>query len=427
MSTTTSNYGFTKPTLYDTADIRVFNSNFDTIDGELHSVSEDLKVQKARMDTFTALPNGSTSGDAELADIRVAADGTNYGTAGEAVRNQILVLSNNIEMEIDNLYTGRSEITPELVDGYVKCTDGTVSNVNIDGYYKRTDYIPVPRYCEQIEHGFSISYDGNDGVAFFDSTKKFISGSRSEKIIEEIPNGTKYVMFTSYDSTFSHDRKVVVFITNTPNLVKCDIDKLVTFGDSHVARGSWQDRVIEHFNITEHLNMGVGSSTVASNPNAEKEPFISLNRIEQIKNADPDTIIIIGGTNDVHLETPLGTSQELSMNTDTKDTNTFYGAYGYLIETLLSWKPSLQIILCTTPQGYYDQIHSLTYREVSNAIEDIAKFYSLPIADIFGKCGINKVNLTTYSDDLIHYNDLGNDRIASVIVDTIEHSYLCHS
>lgn len=44
-------------------------------------------IQK-RMNTFTSLKDGSTIGDAELKDIRVAYDGKEYGNAGEAVREQ---------------------------------------------------------------------------------------------------------------------------------------------------------------------------------------------------------------------------------------------------------------------------------------------------------------------------------------------------
>jgi lysophospholipase L1-like esterase len=89
VSNYTSNYGLTKPLLSDEADVELFGHNWDTIDSELHSVSEDLKVQKARMDTFTSLPSGSTSGNAELVDIRVDVDGNAHPNAGEAIRKQI--------------------------------------------------------------------------------------------------------------------------------------------------------------------------------------------------------------------------------------------------------------------------------------------------------------------------------------------------
>lgn len=59
------------------------------------NISNDVSAIAARMNTITALPNGSTSGDAELADVRVALDGTVYSSAGAAVRGEIAKVKEN--------------------------------------------------------------------------------------------------------------------------------------------------------------------------------------------------------------------------------------------------------------------------------------------------------------------------------------------
>ena len=53
-------------------------------------------VLQSQIDNFVQLPSGSTAADAELVNIRVKADGTSAATAGNAVREQITELKNDL-------------------------------------------------------------------------------------------------------------------------------------------------------------------------------------------------------------------------------------------------------------------------------------------------------------------------------------------
>jgi hypothetical protein len=109
---------------------------------EITSMDSAIDILKARMDTFSSLPDGSTTGDAELADIKVGYNGKIYNSAGSAVREQfasIIDENHSLYANTDNLVNRHT-----LSIGYLKDTDGTL--IVDDAYFKKyttTDYISV--------------------------------------------------------------------------------------------------------------------------------------------------------------------------------------------------------------------------------------------------------------------------------------------
>lgn len=78
------------------AAVRIVN-NLSTLNTKTADLEQEVAVLDSRMDVFTALPEGATTNDAALEDIKVGYDGTVYeGGPGDAVRAQVSQLSSEI-------------------------------------------------------------------------------------------------------------------------------------------------------------------------------------------------------------------------------------------------------------------------------------------------------------------------------------------
>lgn len=153
------------------------------IDTERRERKKEIDVERQRINNLTKLQEGSTTGDAELADVRVGADGKTYTSAGEAVREQVSELKKDLIDEIDlNNYINKSTlvITGErpnilLNRGFViDKTGNVIQHVNNYKAYAVSDPIQVePRELYKI----SAFMDYNKVMlAFYDISGKYVGG-----------------------------------------------------------------------------------------------------------------------------------------------------------------------------------------------------------------------------------------------------------
>ena len=63
----------------------ISNSNLSYLNDKINKNTTDINTQKSRIDAFTSLADGSTTGDAELIDARIV-NGTTYENLGSAIR-----------------------------------------------------------------------------------------------------------------------------------------------------------------------------------------------------------------------------------------------------------------------------------------------------------------------------------------------------
>lgn len=105
-----------------------------------------------RMDTFTSLNEGSTTGDAELKDIRVGSNGITYNTAGDAVRNQYSQLKEDLAnysklVYEDVLYNSQNvfyyEYLPFESGFYYEIIKGKLAKTVNSNYHSMTKAIKI--------------------------------------------------------------------------------------------------------------------------------------------------------------------------------------------------------------------------------------------------------------------------------------------
>lgn len=138
-------------------------------DGKVGSV--DLIARERINNLFTLTP-GDTTGDAELTDIRVTYDGHTCNSAGDAVREQIASINNDI---LSKITAGGVNLINDTISGYWHSTvNGMLQKNEYTGSYVTTDLIPVSPNENYVSNLNITSY------CLYGECKQFISSQSSQ-------------------------------------------------------------------------------------------------------------------------------------------------------------------------------------------------------------------------------------------------------
>lgn len=159
----------------------------DNLDAEIAARETADTTLGARIDAIIALPDGSTTADAELIDIRTGYNGIQYASAGDAVRDQAeklyddvipVRIINEFEHGTFNNSTGAKETGATAIYYY-----RTIDPISIDDYI--SVYVNADYYMKYFLYG-------SDG-SFLATTGNYRNRSITRADLLEISASAKYV------------------------------------------------------------------------------------------------------------------------------------------------------------------------------------------------------------------------------------------
>lgn len=166
-------------------------------------------IQK-RMNTFTSLKDGSTTGDAELEDIRVAYDGKEYGNAGEAVREQASDIHKAIFGAGASIWSkAKSESTKYVAETKGICilnerftAAGVVTKISRGIFAENESTLNLDRECS----AYIVEFEKNPGTVYMPSAETVKIVSTTKIIFEANGNARCWIpvekgQYLAVDST----------------------------------------------------------------------------------------------------------------------------------------------------------------------------------------------------------------------------------
>lgn len=398
------------------------NKDYWALSGQYNAQMALIKLQ---LEAMQNIPEGGTTADAALENIRIGADGTEYATPGDAVRGQVAAINENLgDLKSDIYFIDRTNRF-NYQDSGIKVGEYTnvISGVKVsDSKQNESGLIP----CES---GNKIALcQFRDGVKtilnlihvnFFNARKNRIGGKYGSTNGYFIaPDNAKYFSF-NYNNLYS-EKTIATINKDIP-------EKFVKF-ENHIEKTQWFNKkwyaygtsltntsaegkyakFVEDFSGMKRVNKGQSGQGIVNGGAKNKTAIMNI----ADGKLEADLITIEVGANDV--TAPLGTIY------DTND-ETFCGALNQCIRYLQK-NTNAQIVVISstnarrnsngleaTPEYIYgtDNHTKLDQWEAIRKVCNLNSCSYIPMGEN-ANMSYSRMNASDlYNADQIHHTELG--------------------
>ncbi len=420
------------------------------LDAGIESSAEALGQ---RIDNIIAV-SADSEGNSELVDIRSAADGTVYTSAGTAVRSQISGITEDIGGFVYTLTATSSSNVAIRVDipgahftqgavVYVKflsMTGGSPQSLRLYGQIDSENFDRLLTY-QQIGTGAFVTLerdyiamrlytaveDGSDGV----NAKAVMICSRDENASGYIASllermGTNETALQTLDTLSAKKTEII----NATNNTTCRIfRKVCCCGDSYTAGYIYPaghespSRVNEEYSWVHYLAQITGNDFVncgVSGANADS--WLSSERgLAKAAGSGRAQAYLVGlgindSSDDEGRNLALGTADDIGT-----EAVSYYGRMSRIVTELYGINPYAEIFLMTCPDGKNGSYNSERYDGYNQAVRDITQYFSdkapkVHCLDLAAKKEMFTYNASLRNDRVNgHYTALGYEQFAEIL------------